>query len=137
MSFLLERHSCNATSTTARWKAVELLTWPLLNEARRTFSARQCLRERRLPLAEERQPPIPRHASSKVYQSADDAISDLKDGTTVLSAGFGLSGVAGTFILHPIRHCQTLLYWFARMLLCSSDSLFSAPCLYAFLLSKA
>ncbi|KIW55844.1 hypothetical protein PV05_04559 [Exophiala xenobiotica] len=98
MSFLLERHSCNATSTTARWKAVELLTWPLLNEARRTFSARQCLRERRLPLAEERQPPIPRHASSKVYQSADDAISDLKDGTTVLSAGFGLSGVAETLI---------------------------------------
>ncbi|KXJ89084.1 succinyl-CoA:3-ketoacid-coenzyme A transferase subunit B [Microdochium bolleyi] len=35
---------------------------------------------------------------SKVYDSADDAIADLKDGDVLLSAGFGLSGVAETLI---------------------------------------
>ncbi|KAJ1326912.1 3-oxoacid CoA-transferase [Microdochium nivale] len=35
---------------------------------------------------------------SKVYNSADEAIADLKDGDVVLSAGFGLSGVAETLI---------------------------------------
>jgi hypothetical protein len=32
---------------------------------------------------------------SKVFASADEAIADLKEGTVILSAGFGLSGVAG------------------------------------------
>jgi 3-oxoacid CoA-transferase len=36
--------------------------------------------------------------SSKVYKSADDAIADLKDGSVILSAGFGLSGVAGMLL---------------------------------------
>jgi hypothetical protein len=106
MSFLLEWHSGYATSaTTVQGKAVALLTGQVLNKARRAFSgSRQCFRQRRLPLAgEERQPPITSSNASKVYQSADDALFDLKDGTTVLSAGFGLSGVAGTItsILHP------------------------------------
>jgi hypothetical protein len=35
-------------------------------------------------------------SGSKVFASADEAIADLKDGTVILSAGFGLSGVAGT-----------------------------------------
>lgn len=34
--------------------------------------------------------------SSKVYNSADEAIADLEDGVTILSSGFGLCGVAGT-----------------------------------------
>ncbi|ETI22568.1 hypothetical protein G647_06644 [Cladophialophora carrionii CBS 160.54] len=36
--------------------------------------------------------------ASKVYKSADDAIADLQDGSVILSAGFGLSGVAETLI---------------------------------------
>ncbi|KIW66960.1 hypothetical protein PV04_06240 [Phialophora macrospora] len=39
-----------------------------------------------------------RQGSSKVYKSADDAIADLQDGSVILSAGFGLSGVAETLI---------------------------------------
>ncbi|OTB03884.1 hypothetical protein M426DRAFT_321372 [Hypoxylon sp. CI-4A] len=35
---------------------------------------------------------------SKVFSSADEAIADLKDGDVVLSAGFGLCGVAETLI---------------------------------------
>ncbi|KAI4864708.1 succinyl-CoA:3-ketoacid-coenzyme A transferase subunit B [Hypoxylon rubiginosum] len=35
---------------------------------------------------------------SKVYKSADEAVADLKDGDVVLSAGFGLCGVAETLI---------------------------------------
>jgi len=35
---------------------------------------------------------------SKVYGSADEAIADIKDGDVILSAGFGLSGVAETLI---------------------------------------
>jgi 3-oxoacid CoA-transferase len=106
MSFLLEWYSGYATSaTTVQRKAVSLLTGPALNKARRAFSgSRHSFRERRLPLAAgERQSPITSSNTSKVYQSADDALFDLKDGTTVLSAGFGLSGVAGTItsILHP------------------------------------
>ncbi|KAI0173150.1 succinyl-CoA:3-ketoacid-coenzyme A transferase subunit B [Hypoxylon sp. FL1284] len=35
---------------------------------------------------------------SKVYASADEAVADLKDGDVILSAGFGLCGVAETLI---------------------------------------
>ncbi|KAI1775858.1 succinyl-CoA:3-ketoacid-coenzyme A transferase subunit B [Hypoxylon cercidicola] len=35
---------------------------------------------------------------SKVYKSADEAIADIEDGAVVLSAGFGLCGVAETLI---------------------------------------
>jgi hypothetical protein len=32
---------------------------------------------------------------SKVFKSADDAVADIEDGAVLLSAGFGLCGVAG------------------------------------------
>lgn len=32
----------------------------------------------------------------KLFESADEAIADVKDGDVILSAGFGLCGVAGT-----------------------------------------
>jgi 3-oxoacid CoA-transferase len=32
---------------------------------------------------------------SKVYSSADEAVADIKSGSTILSAGFGLCGTAG------------------------------------------
>lgn len=32
---------------------------------------------------------------SKVYASADEAVADIKSGSTILSAGFGLCGTAG------------------------------------------
>ncbi|KAG9849112.1 succinyl-CoA:3-ketoacid-coenzyme A transferas-like protein, partial [Aureobasidium melanogenum] len=35
---------------------------------------------------------------SKVYSSADEAVADIKSGSTILSAGFGLCGTADTII---------------------------------------
>lgn len=32
---------------------------------------------------------------SKVYKDADEAVADIKSGSTILSAGFGLCGTAG------------------------------------------
>lgn len=32
----------------------------------------------------------------KLFKNADDAVADLKSGSTILSSGFGLCGVAGT-----------------------------------------
>ncbi|KAI0481925.1 succinyl-CoA:3-ketoacid-coenzyme A transferase-like protein [Xylariaceae sp. FL0804] len=39
-----------------------------------------------------------RRRRSKVFRSADEAVADVKDGDTILSAGFGLCGVADTLI---------------------------------------
>ncbi|KAH8681727.1 coenzyme A transferase [Xylariales sp. PMI_506] len=39
-----------------------------------------------------------KRGGSKVFKSADDAIADIKDGSVILSAGFGLCGVAETLI---------------------------------------
>ena len=55
--------------------------------------------------------------SSKLFKGADEAVADLKSGSTILSAGFGLCGTAGAFpqdvcclswLNHPNRnnhHC--------------------------------
>ncbi|KAK0640493.1 Succinyl-CoA:3-ketoacid coenzyme A transferase 1 [Lasiodiplodia hormozganensis] len=42
--------------------------------------------------------PSKNRGASKLYASADDAIADLKSGSTVLSAGFGVCGIAQTLI---------------------------------------
>lgn len=39
--------------------------------------------------------PTQSRSRSKVYKDADEAVADIKSGSTVLSAGFGLCGVAG------------------------------------------
>ncbi|EXJ90491.1 succinyl-CoA:3-ketoacid-coenzyme A transferase [Capronia coronata CBS 617.96] len=66
------------------------LSWPRRRTAnKREFSVSSGLRE--APEARQR-------SASKVFSSADEAIADLKDGTTILSSGFGLCGVAETLI---------------------------------------
>ncbi|KEY64190.1 hypothetical protein S7711_03480 [Stachybotrys chartarum IBT 7711] len=42
--------------------------------------------------------PAPTRGRSKVYPSADAAVADVQSGSTILSAGFGLCGVADTII---------------------------------------
>ncbi|KAF1942949.1 3-oxoacid CoA-transferase [Clathrospora elynae] len=42
--------------------------------------------------------PIIDRSKSKVFKDADEAVADLQPGSTVLSAGFGLCGVADTLI---------------------------------------
>jgi 3-oxoacid CoA-transferase len=34
---------------------------------------------------------------SKLFESADQAVADVKSGSVVLSSGFGLCGIAGLF----------------------------------------
>ncbi|KAK7748234.1 hypothetical protein SLS62_008786 [Diatrype stigma] len=43
-------------------------------------------------------PTKPTRGGSKIFQSADEAIADIEDGSVILSAGFGLCGVAETLI---------------------------------------
>ncbi|KAI9686295.1 MAG: hypothetical protein M1820_010669 [Bogoriella megaspora] len=42
--------------------------------------------------------PRKERGGSKVFKTADDAVADIKSGSTILSAGFGLCGVAETII---------------------------------------
>jgi len=42
--------------------------------------------------------PAKKRGGSKVFDSADEAVADIKSGSTVLSAGFGLCGTAETLI---------------------------------------
>ncbi|GMF81043.1 unnamed protein product [Aspergillus oryzae] len=37
-------------------------------------------------------------AASKLFRNADEAVADLESGSTILSSGFGLCGVADTFL---------------------------------------
>ncbi|KAK0669907.1 putative succinyl-CoA:3-ketoacid-coenzyme A transferase [Cercophora samala] len=47
---------------------------------------------REIPVSE------PKRGDSKVWASADEAVADIKSGSVLLSAGFGLCGVASTLI---------------------------------------
>ncbi|KAI1362032.1 succinyl-CoA:3-ketoacid-coenzyme A transferase [Xylaria arbuscula] len=47
---------------------------------------------------DKRPAPAKSKRNSKVFSSADEAIADVQDGTVILSAGFGLCGVAETLI---------------------------------------
>jgi 3-oxoacid CoA-transferase len=42
--------------------------------------------------------PTKKRGGSKVFNSADEAVADIKSGSTILSAGFGLCGTAETLI---------------------------------------
>jgi hypothetical protein len=48
--------------------------------------------------------PKPAQGTSKVFKSADEAVADIKSGSTVLSAGFGLCGTAGENWPNPSNH---------------------------------
>ncbi|KAI1125525.1 succinyl-CoA:3-ketoacid-coenzyme A transferase subunit B [Nemania abortiva] len=60
--------------------------------ARRITQWRRCYSIDRAPA------PLKTRGGSKVFRSADEAIADVKDGDVILSAGFGLCGVAETLI---------------------------------------
>ncbi|KAF2737232.1 3-oxoacid CoA-transferase [Polyplosphaeria fusca] len=60
-------------------------------------------RQRRFYIATPSQQPTINRAASKLLPTADDAVADLQSGSTVLSAGFGLCGVAETLI-HAIKN---------------------------------
>jgi 3-oxoacid CoA-transferase len=58
--------------------------------------------QKRYISAPAREPVIDR-SQSKLFSSADEAVADIRSGSTVLSAGFGLCGVAETLI-HAIKN---------------------------------
>lgn len=108
MALLLESYHHRLGLDVVGWKsakravvlAVTLRT--VVTPQRRGFGVTSDLRERFVPSRREEQASSTRNAS-KVFESADAAIADLQDGTTILSAGFGLSGVAGK--RNPSRTC--------------------------------
>ena len=65
--------------------------------------------------------PTPTRGGSKVYKSADDAIADIKDGSVILSAGFGLCGVAGTYIRTPNCAIVEMRYWLHLIIAVADD----------------
>lgn len=55
----------------------------------------QAQREAEAPQASESLAPTKKRGGSKVWHDVDEAVADIKSGSLVLSAGFGLCGVAG------------------------------------------
>jgi 3-oxoacid CoA-transferase len=49
---------------------------------------------------------------SKVYASADEAVADIKSGSTILSAGFGLCGTAGMFCFCCFPCSRRFVGWY-------------------------
>ncbi|OBT54954.1 hypothetical protein VE04_03470 [Pseudogymnoascus sp. 24MN13] len=68
----------------------------VLSNTSRTFSAKNSFTAT-FQHAANLAPKIER-AGSKLFKDADEAVADLKSGTTLLSSGFGLCGVAETLI---------------------------------------
>lgn len=58
----------------------------------------------------------PQRGGSKLFKSADEAVADIKSGSTILSSGFGLCGVAGS--------CHRLIPRIAQSLTVAQKPLF-------------
>lgn len=58
----------------------------------------QIARHRRLHTKPTDHAPVIDRSKSKLLKSADEAVADIQSGSTILSAGFGLCGVADTLI---------------------------------------
>ncbi|KAI5253405.1 succinyl-CoA:3-ketoacid-coenzyme A transferase-like protein [Aureobasidium subglaciale] len=62
------------------------------------FGSGAAIPRKKEPIAGDAQPPAKIVGNSKIYKSAEDAVADIKSGSTILSSGFGLCGVAETII---------------------------------------
>lgn len=65
--------------------------------SRRLFSSSTARRSAELSSSESKAP-APTRGGSKLFKDADAAVADVKSGSTILSSGFGLCGVAETII---------------------------------------
>lgn len=54
--------------------------------------------------------PAPSRSANKLYATADDAVADIQSGSTILSSGFGLCGVAETLITALARRGRDNLH---------------------------
>lgn len=75
-------------------------TPPRLAPLSRQLHSNSVRREQYQANAKAKRDPAPKvvRGGSKVYKNADEAVADLKSGSTILSAGFGLCGTAETII---------------------------------------
>lgn len=65
---------------------------------RRLFSSSTARCSADLSPSSEGKAPAPTRGGSKLFRDADAAVADVKSGSTILSSGFGLCGVAETLI---------------------------------------
>lgn len=66
--------------------------------SRRLFSSSTARRSADPSPSSESKAPAPTRGGSKLFRDADAAVADVKSGSTILSSGFGLCGVAETLI---------------------------------------
>ncbi|KAL1850760.1 hypothetical protein Daus18300_012768 [Diaporthe australafricana] len=89
----LGRYNCLRTNATSA------LTSTAAASSRRLFSSSTIRRSAGLSSQEgESKAPPPVRGASKLFPDADAAVADVKSGSTILSSGFGLCGVAETLI---------------------------------------
>ncbi|KAI0195496.1 succinyl-CoA:3-ketoacid-coenzyme A transferase subunit B [Astrocystis sublimbata] len=74
-----------------RWQAVAPFS-------KSHYVAPRAITQLRCYSVDKRPAPTSTRGGSKVFKSADEAIADIRDGDVILSAGFGLCGVADTLI---------------------------------------
>ncbi|KIW16822.1 hypothetical protein PV08_04012 [Exophiala spinifera] len=101
MSVALELCAPRTAPTLASPHSLKVALWNIHihtgpSSRRRSFNTRQHLGRQQLSQSGTQQ--LSPRSTSKIFKSADDAVADIKDGATILSAGFGLSGVAETLI---------------------------------------
>ncbi|KAF2469744.1 3-oxoacid CoA-transferase [Lindgomyces ingoldianus] len=88
----LSSKTCPRRTFPVKWRAAHSTNKPsLFSRQKRHYSA---------PISKA---PVIDRSKSKLLKSADEAVSDLQPGSTILSAGFGLCGVAETLI-HAIKN---------------------------------
>jgi len=94
-----------AYTIATRLAAAPRLQLRIINNARPAWSLKQQVNQSRtfrttaIPRREVKsQAPTKIRGQSKLYASADEAVADIKSGSTILSAGFGLCGTAETLI---------------------------------------
>lgn len=79
----------------------KLRPWAASRELKIRSFSNSCLRQReaiRLSNSPQSDEPVIDRTRSKVFKDADEAVADIKSGSVVLSAGFGLCGTAETII---------------------------------------
>lgn len=91
--------SCPALAPAQRrYSSIRATTHITTLPSRRLFSSTNLRLSASLTPGAESKAPAPTRGGSKLFPSADAAVADIQSGSTILSAGFGLCGVARTLI---------------------------------------
>ncbi|KAL4868948.1 hypothetical protein BDV12DRAFT_89971 [Aspergillus spectabilis] len=89
----LSRKATSVARVQLCFRANQRICWrPSLALARARYSTESTT------LEQPNRAPVIDRAASKLFKNADEAVADLESGSTILSSGFGLCGVADTII---------------------------------------